>query len=565
MADGKLRIKEQLMKAFIKVVAIVAIGALVGGVALVVVNHQYSNALTQYGFSQGDIGKAMTSFTGTRAYMLAAIGYSSADGVKEAQDEHDKMKEKFVNNYWPTVADTLTTQSEKDTYADLTNKINNYWTIEEQVIQKGATTDTEASLEAQKMSRDQLDPIYDEVYSQLTDLMNVNVDEGDSLSSLLDILCWVLVGVIVVAIVISIIFSTKHGSYIADGISQPLNALSDRLSAFAQGDLASPFPEVKTQDEVADMTNTAVEMGEELGIIIEDIKMILSEFSKGNYRVNSNARDRYVGDFEALLLALRDLKEQTVGTMNAIEEASTQVSAGSSNLAEASQGLAEGATEQAGVVEEMQATIEDITSNIEKAAETAEESYAQAKKYAEEADKSRDEMQIMVEAMKRITETSQQIGNIISEIEDIASQTNLLSLNASIEAARAGEAGRGFAVVADQIRQLADQSTQSAVNTRELIEKSLAEVEDGNRAAEHVAESIKEVVEGINLIADASRQISETASGQADAMQQAEAGINQISEVVQSTASIAEESSATSEELSAEADTLDGLIQKFQL
>ena len=89
----------------------------------------------------------------------------------------------------------------------------------------------------------------------------------------------------------------------------------------------------------------------------------------------------------------------------------------------------------------------------------------------------------MVDAMTRINETSKNIENIISEIEDIASQTNLLSLNASIEAARAGEAGRGFAVVADQIRQLAEQSTKSAVDTRELIEGSLEEIAEGNKAA----------------------------------------------------------------------------------
>ena len=86
-------------------------------------------------------------------------------------------------------------------------------------------------------------------------------------------------------------------------------------------------------------------------------------------------------------------------------------------------------------------------------------------------------MTAMVDAMTRINETSKNIENTISEIEDIASQTNLLSLNASIEAARAGEAGRGFAVVADQIRQLAEQSTKSAVDTRELIEGSLEGVE----------------------------------------------------------------------------------------
>ena len=56
----------------------------------------------------------------------------------------------------------------------------------------------------------------------------------------------------------------------------------------------------------------------------------------------------------------------------------------------------------------------------------------------------------------------------------------MLALNASIEAARAGEAGKGFAVVADQIGKLASDSAKSAVNTRELIDKTLVEIEKGN-------------------------------------------------------------------------------------
>ena len=184
---------------------------------------------------------------------------------------------------------------------------------------------------------------------------------------------------------------------------------------------------------------------------------------------------------------------------------------------------------------------------------------------ADEADNSRAQMKAMVDAMARINDTSKKIENIISEIEDIASQTNLLSLNASIEAARAGEAGRGFAVVADQIRQLAEQSTKSAVDTRELIEGSLQEINEGNKAAENAAASIETVVEGIEKIAEASRNISVVSKDQATAMDQAEQGVNQISEVVQANSATAQESSATSEELSAQAVSLDELISKFIL
>lgn len=167
--------------------------------------------------------------------------------------------------------------------------------------------------------------------------------------------------------------------------------------------------------------------------------------------------------------------------------------------------------------------------------------------------------------MQRISESSMKIENIISELEDIASQTNLLSLNASIEAARAGEAGKGFAVVADQIRKLAEQSAASAVSTRELIEGSIHDVEEGNKAVVLVSETLDEVIKGINAIADTSKSLSENSQSQATAMEQAEQGVNQISEVVQSNSAMAQETSATSEELSAQAETLDNLVRQFKL
>lgn len=291
----------------------------------------------------------------------------------------------------------------------------------------------------------------------------------------------------------------------------------------------------------------------------------MEQMAGGDYTAKSKVEEKYTGDFIKMLEAMRGMRAQMTKTLFSIGEASNQVQAGSGDLAEASQSLAEGATEQASAVQELHATISDITSTMERSVVSAEDSYTKAQQYASEADNSREEMNTMMAAMERINDASMRIGNIISEIESIAAQTNLLSLNASIEAARAGESGRGFAVVAGQIRELADQSAKAAVDTRQLIEGSIKEVTEGNRAAERASGSLQSVVDGIKSIAEFSRSLKVMIEEQAEAMRQAEVGVNQISEVVQSNAATAEEASATSEELSAQAVTLDGLVCQFKL
>lgn len=559
-----MRVEERLRKTFNIIIIIASVGSVVGILSLMVVVANFEKAMENYALPQGDIALFMNEYAECRSNMRGIIGYEDQDQIDLLMGKYDgrvqTTKERFA-----AIKDNMVTKEGKEAYAKIEAALEAYLAKEAEIIAIGATTDQELCRQAQQMAIKELTPLYESLDSATLELMNINIEKEHEM----EVLCEALeIGAIILMVVLlmcAAVISKRIAYVISKGISKPLAELEGRFASFAEGDIKTPFPTSTAQDEIAGLMNASHDMSERLQQIIFDVEKVCEEMSKGNFNVDSECEQAYCGDLAKLLVSLREMNTNVSSALKDVEEVAEQVNCGATNLAEAAQSLAEGATDQAASVQEMLATMNTVSDGLRDTVESVDAAYHQAMKCADDAQLSHKEMGNMVESMNRISITSKKIENIITEIESIASQTNLLSLNASIEAARAGEAGRGFAVVADEIRNLADQSAKSAVDTRELVSNTLFEIEEGSKIAYRTADVLDGVVDAIQKIAESAKELSESSQIQAEAVEQADQGIARISEVVQSNSAAAEESSATSEELSAQAMTMHDLVSRFQL
>lgn len=558
----KLKTSHGLIIISTIVLAVALLGAMKGIVNYV--EEMYHGPVTNATYV-GDIRYALAEIPRAVNLARAEGGVGDADAklvAAQAQEDVNNAKE-LMNEAYTVLKDSLISDGSKEKleiiYADLAAMESSLNTTMTHLKNGRVST---ASTYFDEGVKPQLDSIREQVELLNDEIFKVSKEYSVKASRIA--LVMILVGIVFLVLVIAMAMSAVKR--VTKMIAVPLGEITTAAEKMRQGDMEA-YKEIQHQsgDELGVLADSMRDTMITMEDYIKEISDVLAQMAQGDLTRTPEEITDFLGDFASIKDSLVFISKEFNKTLGEINSVSEQVDRGADEIATAANELAAGTEEQASAVEELTATISTVSNMALDNAKGAEGAYTSILGSVRVAEEKRNRVVALQEEMHRIKEISEEIANIITTIEEIADQTSLLSLNASIEAARAGEAGRGFAVVADQIGKLATDSAQAAVSTKELIEKTVAEIEKGNEITEATAIAFDEVIKEMTTFAGAAQNSKVTAEEQAEILKQVEEGINEVAAVTQENAASAEESLATSEELAARATELAEQVNKFKL
>ncbi|MDL2219819.1 methyl-accepting chemotaxis protein [Ruminococcaceae bacterium OttesenSCG-928-O06] len=372
---------------------------------------------------------------------------------------------------------------------------------------------------------------------------------------------WLMTAIVLIAAVASVLMALT----LTRSITRPLNMMKGVLVQVGETGNMTFTDETKEQvraqaagrDEISQSIGAFAHMMDRMIYVGE----CLTTVANGDLTVDVEL----VSPEDTMGIALKNMTDNLNDMFSEINSVSSQVSTASGEIAQGAQSLAQGSTEQASTVEEISASINEINEQANLSSETAVDAAAKGNEITRIAQEGSEKMERMMEAVQQINEASQNIGDVIKVIDNIAFQTNILALNAAVEAARAGQHGKGFAVVADEVRNLASKSADAAKETAALISANIEKAELGLSISQDTAESLTQIVEGIQSTSESLQQLAEQSAGSKAATAQVNLAVDQVAQVVQQNSATSEESAAASEEMSSQAQVLQQLIARFRL
>ena len=275
-------------------------------------------------------------------------------------------------------------------------------------------------------------------------------------------------------IVILILIDTMN---IRAVITKPIAKVTDSLKNISEGegDLTQRI-DFKSNDEIGDLVNYFNKLMDALQGPIGETKATVGNLASAAEQLSSVSHELSSSSEETL--------NQTAEVMRSMERMSTNINAMASGAEEASVN----ANEVAGAAEQMSANMNTIAAAIEEMSTSISQIAGNAREANVVANRATVKSKETTSVMSKLGIAAKEIGQVTDVIKKIADKTNLLALNATIEAASAGESGKGFAVVAGEIKELANQSAQSADDIAHRIEGIQGGANDAIKAIEEVSD-----------------------------------------------------------------------------
>lgn len=316
--------------------------------------------------------------------------------------------------------------------------------------------------------------------------------------------------------------------YLSFKIRKPLLTTAEYIDQIANGNLSGNLEVKSVIREVTTLIRASVSMRDKLNSIVTEV-------------------DGHAAQLDSNMELLNTLASASSKGTNQIRQAVDELAATATSLAE---------------------NVQTVNSNkMDRANRNASESMNLV---LESSHTSSDIITEMIVQVKATNEAIASISKAVELISDITAQTNLLSLNASIEAARAGQAGKGFAVVATEIKQLAEQSSQSADTIKkiadDILEKSNKSVELTERMRA-LAEKEQADIGGAKNGFDALSQIIEANVTTAGIIAEKTKNLEELKQTIINSitelSAISEENAASNEEVTANVSDIAEAVNKI--
>jgi methyl-accepting chemotaxis protein len=285
----------------------------------------------------------------------------------------------------------------------------------------------------------------------------------------------------VAVLVIVIIVSVGLGLFLTISITRPLSLIVADIQEMEKGNMTTTL-DVDRGDELGILAKAQDKLSARFRNIFRNLKQNAETMAGSAEELSSVGRQIASGAEESVAqsTSIASTTEQTSVNINAMASGAEEAAVNANEVASAAEQMSANMNTIAAAVEEMSASISQISSTAGEASKVAGHATVQ----------SRD----ATDAMDKLGTAAKEIGHVTDVIKKIADKTNLLALNATIEAASAGEAGKGFAVVAGEIKELANQSAQSADDIARRIEG----IQVGTSEAVTVIKDVSEIIVKIN-------------------------------------------------------------------